>query len=49
MGLTPHVRGWKGKTPRAMAFKWSFYNSGKPYDEIIKLLARAEDQYKSKK
>lgn len=43
-GANPHVRGWKGKTPRAMAFKWSFYNSGKPYDEIIKLLARAEDQ-----
>lgn len=48
-GANPHVRGWKGKTPKAMAIKWSFYNSGKPYREIIDLLAEAEKRYIPKK
>ncbi len=46
-GANPYVRGWKEQTPRARAFKRSFYNSGKPYEEIIDLLAEAEKQYKS--
>ena len=46
-GANPHIRGWKEQTPRARAFKRSFYYRDKPYREIIDLLDQAEKQYKS--
>lgn len=46
-GANPHIRGWKEQTPRARAFKRSFYYRDKPYREIIDLLAKAEKEYKS--
>ncbi len=47
-GANPYIRGWKEQTPRARAFKRSFYYRDKPYREIIDLLDQAEKQYKSK-
>ncbi|WP_265022500.1 ankyrin repeat domain-containing protein [Wolbachia endosymbiont (group B) of Ischnura elegans] len=47
-GANPHIRGWKEQTPRARAFKRSFYYRDKPYREIIDLLDQAEKQYKPK-
>lgn len=46
-GANPYIRGWKEQTPRARAFKRSFYYRDKPYREIIDLLDQAEKQYKS--
>ncbi|MBD0392033.1 ankyrin repeat domain-containing protein [Wolbachia endosymbiont of Pentalonia nigronervosa] len=50
-GANPNIRGSDGRNPRDMSVIESRYdkNKGKPYREIIKLLAQAEDQYKSKK
>ncbi|NSX83799.1 ankyrin repeat domain-containing protein [Wolbachia endosymbiont of Atemnus politus] len=48
-GANPHVRVWKGHTPKARAFKRSFYYRNKPYGEIIDLLAEAEKNYKAEK
>lgn len=46
-GANPYIRGWKEQTPRARAFKRSFYYRDKPYREIIDLLDQAEKQYNS--
>ncbi|WP_264374903.1 ankyrin repeat domain-containing protein [Wolbachia endosymbiont (group B) of Carcina quercana] len=46
-GSDPTIRDTDGKTPRKIAVLRSRHNKDKPYDEIIKLLAEAEDRYKS--
>ena len=48
-GANPNIRGTGGKNPRDVAVLRSRHNKDKPYREIIKLLAKAEDQYKSEK
>lgn len=48
-GANPNVRDDDGKTPRRVAVIESRHNKQKPYGEIIKLFADAEDQYKSEK
>jgi ankyrin repeat protein len=48
-GVDPTIRDTDGKTPRKVAVLRSRHNKDKPYDEIIKLLAKAEDQYESTK
>lgn len=48
-GANPNVIDDDGKTPRRVAVIESRHNKQKPYREIIKLLADAEDQYKSEK
>jgi ankyrin repeat protein len=45
----PTIRNKDGKNPRDVAVLRSRHNKDKPYREIIKLLAKAEDQYKSEK
>ncbi|WP_353277803.1 ankyrin repeat domain-containing protein [Wolbachia endosymbiont (group A) of Agelastica alni] len=46
-GANPHVRGWKGKTPKTIAMKMSSYSGNKKsYREIVDLLDEAEKQYK---
>lgn len=49
-GASPNVKDNEGKTPRRVAVIESRYdeNRDKPYREIIKLLANAEEQHKSK-
>ncbi|KAB2978033.1 MULTISPECIES: ankyrin repeat domain-containing protein [Wolbachia] len=48
-GSDPTIRDTDGKTPRKIAVLRSRHNKDKPYDEIIKLLAEAEDRYESTK
>ncbi len=48
-GADPTIRDTDGKTPRKVAVLRSRHTKDKPYDEIIKLLAKAEDQYTSEK
>lgn len=48
-GANPTIRNKDGKNPRDVAVLRSRHNKDKPYREIIKLLAKAEDQYKSEK
>ncbi len=48
-GANPNIRDTDGKNPRDVAVIESRQNKGKPYREIIKLLAEAEDQYESTK
>lgn len=48
-GANPTIRNKDGKNPRDVAVIESRHNKDKPYREIIKLLAKAEDQYKSEK
>ncbi len=48
-GADPHVRGWKGTTPKTIAMKRSSYYSSEPYREIIDLLVEAEKSYKAEK
>ncbi|WP_264337296.1 ankyrin repeat domain-containing protein [Wolbachia endosymbiont (group B) of Dolichovespula media] len=44
----PNTRDTDGKNPRDVAVIESRHNKDKPYREIIKLLANAEEQHKSK-
>ncbi len=46
-GANPNTRDTDGKNPRDVAVIESRRNKDKPYDQIIKLLAEAEDRYKS--
>ncbi|MDN5248399.1 MAG: ankyrin repeat domain-containing protein [Wolbachia endosymbiont of Tyrophagus putrescentiae] len=48
-GANPNVRDTNGHSPRKVAVLRSRHNKDKPYREIIKLLANAEEQYKSGK
>ncbi|WP_264337380.1 ankyrin repeat domain-containing protein [Wolbachia endosymbiont (group B) of Dolichovespula media] len=48
-GSDPTIRDTDGKNPRDVAVLRSRHNKDKPYKEIIKLLAKAEDQYESTK
>lgn len=48
-GANPNTNDNDGKNPRKIAVMASRYNKDKPYNEIIKLLAKAEEQYKSEK
>ncbi|BET28505.1 hypothetical protein wCauATS_07070 [Wolbachia pipientis] len=48
-GANPNIRDTDGKNPRDVAVLRSRHNKDKPYREIIKLLAKAEDQYESTK
>ncbi|WP_386086899.1 ankyrin repeat domain-containing protein [Wolbachia endosymbiont (group A) of Norellia spinipes] len=48
-GADPTIRDTDGKNPRDVAVLRSRHNKDKPYREIIKLLAEAEDQYESTK
>lgn len=48
-GSDPTIRDTDGKTPRKFAVLRSRHNKDKPYNEIIKLLAEAEDRYESTK
>ncbi|APR98703.1 ankyrin repeat domain-containing protein [Wolbachia endosymbiont of Folsomia candida] len=48
-GADPRIRDRDGKNPRDVAVIESRHDKQKPYREIIKLLAKAEDQYKSEK
>ncbi|MFT4314312.1 MAG: ankyrin repeat domain-containing protein [Wolbachia pipientis] len=48
-GANPNIRDIDGKNPRDVAVLRSRHNKDKPYDQIIKLLAKAEDQYESTK
>ncbi|MFP3031875.1 MAG: ankyrin repeat domain-containing protein, partial [Wolbachia sp.] len=48
-GADPTIRDTDGKNPRDVAVLRSRHNKDKPYREIIKLLAKAEDQYESTK
>ncbi len=48
-GANPTIRNKDGKNPRDVAVLRSRHNKDKPYREIIKLLAEAEDQNKSEK
>ncbi len=43
-GADPTIRDTDGKTPRKVAILGSRHNKDKPYREIIKLLAEAEDR-----
>ncbi|WP_341808424.1 ankyrin repeat domain-containing protein [Wolbachia endosymbiont (group E) of Neria commutata] len=46
----PNITDNNGRMPKKLAVMESRHNkNNKPYDEIIKLLARAEDNYKSEK
>ncbi len=47
-GANPNIRDTDGKNPRDVAVIESRHNKDKPYREIIKLLANAEEQHKSK-
>ncbi|WP_341820859.1 ankyrin repeat domain-containing protein [Wolbachia endosymbiont (group A) of Myopa testacea] len=47
-GADPTIRDTDRKTPRKVAILRSRNNKDKPYREIIKLLANAEEQHKSK-
>ncbi|UPA55776.1 ankyrin repeat domain-containing protein [Wolbachia pipientis] len=47
-GVNPTIRNKDGKNPRDVAVLRSRHNKDKPYREIIKLLANAEEQHKSK-
>ncbi len=47
-GANPNTRDTDGKNPRDVAVIESRHNKDKPYREIIKLLANAEEQHKSK-
>lgn len=46
-GANPHIRDTDGHTPRKVAVLRSRHNKDKPYDEIIKLLAGAEDKFQA--
>ncbi|WP_395460254.1 ankyrin repeat domain-containing protein [Wolbachia endosymbiont (group B) of Myelois circumvoluta] len=48
-GANPNIIDNNGKTPREIAVLRSRHNKDKPYDQIIKLLAEAEDRYESTK
>ncbi|TNK93734.1 ankyrin repeat domain-containing protein [Wolbachia endosymbiont of Leptopilina clavipes] len=48
-GANPNTIDNNGKTPRGIAALRSRHNKDKPYDQIIKLLAEAEDRYESTK
>jgi len=48
-GANPNIKDSNGKSPRRIAVMASRHNKDKPYDQIIKLLAKAEDQYESTK
>ncbi|WP_265017197.1 ankyrin repeat domain-containing protein [Wolbachia endosymbiont (group B) of Endotricha flammealis] len=48
-GANPNIKDNDGKGARKMAVMASRHDKNKPYKEIIKLLARAEEQYKSEK
>ncbi|RDD34798.1 ankyrin repeat domain-containing protein [Wolbachia endosymbiont of Cylisticus convexus] len=48
-GADPTIRDTDGKNPRDVAVLRSRHNKDKPYREIIKLLAEAEDRYESTK
>ncbi|WP_237398557.1 ankyrin repeat domain-containing protein [Wolbachia endosymbiont of Diaphorina citri] len=48
-GANPNTRDTDGKNPRDVAVIESRRNKDKPYDQIIKLLAEAEDRYESTK
>ncbi|MFP3023920.1 MAG: ankyrin repeat domain-containing protein [Wolbachia sp.] len=48
-GANPNIRDTDGKNPRDVAVIESRHNKDKPYREIIKLLAEAEDRYESTK
>ncbi|QVU16099.1 MULTISPECIES: ankyrin repeat domain-containing protein [unclassified Wolbachia] len=48
-GANPNVKDNDGKSPRKIAVMESRHNKDKSYREIIKLLAQAEDQHRSKK
>jgi ankyrin repeat protein len=47
-GANPRIRNKDGKNPRDVAVLRSRHNKDKPYDEIIKLLAKAEDKFQAK-
>ena len=47
-GANPSIRGNDGKNPRDSTVLRSRHNKDKPYDEIIKLLAQAEDKFQAK-
>ncbi|WP_168464801.1 ankyrin repeat domain-containing protein [Wolbachia endosymbiont of Ctenocephalides felis wCfeT] len=46
-GANPKIRSKDGKNPRDVAVLRSRHNKDKPYDEIIKLLANAEDKFQA--
>ena len=46
-GANPNIRDTDGKTPRKLAVLRSRHNKDKPYDEIIKLLSKAEDKFQA--
>ncbi|WP_254229439.1 ankyrin repeat domain-containing protein [Wolbachia pipientis] len=48
-GANPNIRDKDGKTSRKVAVLRSRHNKVKPYDEIIKLLAEAEDKFQANK
>ncbi|WP_353274651.1 MULTISPECIES: ankyrin repeat domain-containing protein [unclassified Wolbachia] len=48
-GANPNIKDSNGKSPRRIAVMASRHNKDKPYREIIKLLAEAEDRYESTK
>ena len=48
-GANPNTRDTDGKNPRDVAVIESRHNKDKPYREIIKILAKAEDKYESTK
>lgn len=48
-GANPNIRDIDGKNPRDVAVLRSQHNEDKPYREIIKLLAKAEDTFQVNK